>query len=78
MAPLLFCSLASEEEHEDEEDEEDEHSDDKVEEEGGREAAREGCSAWGPADDVDGRGTSAMGGPSMSPVDQHDSGESAL
>lgn len=78
MAPLLFCSLASEEEHEDEEDEEDEHSDDEVEEEGGREAAREGCSAWGLADDVEGRGTSPMGGPRMSSVEQQDSGESGL
>lgn len=76
MAPLLFCSLASEEEHEDEEDEEDEHSDEGVEEEGGSEAGREGCSTWGLADDVDGRGTSARGGPSISPVDEHDSGES--
>lgn len=67
MAPVFFCSLASEEEHEDEED--DDKDDDKEEdEEGGRGVGSEGCSPWGQIDDVGGRGTSASGGPSISPV----------
>lgn len=74
MAPLFFCSLASEEEHEDEDDDDEEDSDDEVEEEGGREVGSEGCSPWGLTDDVDGRGMSARGGPSMSPG--RDSGNS--
>lgn len=68
MAPLFFCSLASEEEHDDDEDDED--SDEDVEEEGGREVGSEGCSPWWLTDDGGGRGMSARGGPSMSPVDK--------
>lgn len=73
MAPLFFCSLASEEEHDDEDDDDDdEDNDEGVEEEGGREvgSAVQGCSPWGLIDDVGGRGTSARGGPSRSPVDE--------
>lgn len=67
MPPVFFCSLASEEEHEDEED--DDKDDDKEEdEEGGRGVGSEACSPWGQIDDVGGRGTSASGGPSISPV----------
>lgn len=59
--------MASEEEHEDEED--DDKDDDKEEdEEGGRGVGSEACSPWGQIDDVGGRGTSASGGPSISPV----------
>lgn len=66
MAPLFFCSLASEEQH----DDDDEDDDIDEEEEGGRGVASEGCSPWGATDDVGGRGTSPRGGPSMSPVDK--------
>lgn len=66
MAPVFFCSLASEEEHDDEDDD-DKDDDSDEEEEGGRGVGSEGCSPWGPIDDVGGRGTSARGGPSMSP-----------
>lgn len=79
MAPLFFCSLASEEEHEDEDDDDDEEdSDEEVEEEGGREVGSEGCSPWGLTDDVDGRGMSARGGPSMSPVDEREKSKSGF
>lgn len=71
MAPLFFCSLASEEEHDDEDDDDEEDdSDEEAEQEGGRGVGSEGCSPWGPIDDVGGRGTSARGGPSMSSVDK--------
>lgn len=66
MALLFFCSLASEEEHDDDDDEDDDNDE---EEEGGRGVGSDGCSPWGLIDDVGGRGTSASGGPSMSPVD---------
>lgn len=66
MAPLFFCSLASEEEHDDDDDDdEDDDNDEEVEE--GIGVGNEGCSPWGLIDDVGGRGTSARGGPSMSP-----------
>lgn len=66
MAPVFFCSLASEEEHDDDDD--NDKDEDDEEEEGGRAVGSAGCSPWGPIDDVGGRGTSARGGPSMSPV----------
>lgn len=66
--------MASEEEHEDEDedDDEDDDSDDEAEQEGGIGVGSEGCSPWGPIDDDDagGRGMSASGGPSTSPVDK--------
>lgn len=67
MAPLFFCSLGSEDEHDDDEDDDEDNDE---EEEGGREVGSEGCSPWGLMDDVGGRGTSARGGPSISPVDK--------
>jgi len=72
LAPLFFCRLASDEEHDDEDEDEDEDddNDEEAQQEGGRGAGSEGCSPWGPMDDVGGRGMSARGGPSMSPVDK--------
>lgn len=71
MAPLFFCSLPSEEEHDDEDDdEEDEDSDEDVGKGGGMEVDSKGCSPWWLADDVGGRGMSARGGPSISPVER--------
>lgn len=60
--------MASEEEHDDEDDDEDKDE----EEEGGAGVGSDGCSPWGLID-AGGRGTSASGGPSMSPVDEHKS-----
>lgn len=75
MAAVFFSSLASEEEQDDDEDEddedeeEDESDEEKDEEDGGNGVGSERCSPWGPTHDVEGRGVSVWGCPSLSPVD---------